>query len=68
MYEAGTINEVGGVENSGTSESFELFGVPAVDIVIHNLDYIYQKLDNIDTSATRSIPVQQFFDRNYENP
>jgi len=68
LYEAGTINEVGGVENSGTSESFELFGVPAVDIVIHNLDYIYQKLDNIDTSATRSIPVQQFFDRNYENP
>ena len=68
LYVAGTINEVGGVENSGTSESFELFGVPAVDIVIHNLDYIYQKLDNIDTSASRSIPVQQFFDRNYENP
>jgi hypothetical protein len=67
IYNAGTTTEVAGVENSGTSESFSI-SVSSVDIVIHALGYIYQKLSNVDTSTSRSLPIQQQEDRQYENP
>jgi hypothetical protein len=67
VYQAGTTTEVAGVENSGTSETFSI-NVGSVDIVIHNLNYLYQKLFAIDTTSDRSIPIQQQIDRQYENP
>ena len=66
VYEAGTIIEVAGVENSGTS--FSSF-IPAlsVDIVIFNVQYIAIKLESINTTSDVTLPIQQQFDRNYEN-
>jgi len=67
VYESGTTTELAGIENSGTSFSATV-GVPAVDIVLMSLEFVYQKIENIDTSSSTTVPVQQFFDRNYENP
>lgn len=67
IYEAGTTNEVAGVENSGTSESFQIF-VPSVDIVVHSLNYEYLRVPGVDTSVNATVPIQQRFDRNYANP
>lgn len=67
VYDTGTTTEVAGVENSGTSETFSI-NVAAVDIVIHALGFVYQRLDNVNTSTDRSIPIQQQEDRQYENP
>lgn len=67
IYDVGTTTEVAGVENSGTSEVFSI-NVATVDIVIHALGYIYQRLESIDTSNDRSLPIQQQEDRQYNNP
>ncbi len=68
VYEAGTINEVGGVENSGTVESFDLLGIAAVNIVILALEFEYLRLENVPTLSDITLPIQQLPDRNYENP
>lgn len=67
VYDAGTTTEVAGVENSGTSEAFSI-SVSSVDIVIHALGFIYQRLDGVNTSTDRSLPIQQQEDRQYNNP
>ena len=67
IYEAGTTTEVAGVENSGTSEVFAI-SVPSVDIVLHALGYLNQRSSNVDTTANLTLPVQQTFDRQYDNP
>jgi hypothetical protein len=67
VYQAGTTTEVAGVENSGTSETFSI-SVSSVDIVLHALAFIYQRLDAVNTSTDRSIPIQQQEDRQFENP
>jgi hypothetical protein len=67
VYQAGTTTEVAGVENSGTSEVFSI-SVSSVDIVIHSLGFIYQRLEAVATSTDRSIPIQQQEDRQFENP
>jgi hypothetical protein len=67
VYSSGTTTEVAGVENSGTSETFSI-SVPSVDVVIHALGFIYQRLEAVNTSTDRSIPIQQQEDRQYENP
>jgi hypothetical protein len=67
VYNAGTITELAGVENSGTTFSTTL-QVSSVDIVIHALGYEYQKIEGADTSANLALPIQQRFDRNYRNP
>lgn len=67
IYQAGTTTEVAGVENSGTSEVFSI-SVSSVDIVIHSLGFIYQRLEAVATSTDRSIPIQQQEDRQFENP
>jgi hypothetical protein len=67
VYDAGTTTEVAGVENSGTSEAFSI-NVSSVDIVIHALGFIYQRLEGVSTSSDRSIPIQQQEDRQFENP
>ena len=67
--------ELAGVENAtdGTSNNrsftFSLSAGSIVDIVIVNITYENQRIDayTIPGSAT-SIPIQQRFDRNYNNP
>ena len=65
VYESGTINELGGVENSGTT--FNL-GIQAnsVDVRIIKDDYVYIKVIGIDmTQGNVSLPINQKIDRNY---
>ena len=66
VFDAGTTTEVAGVENSGTSEGFSIT-IPLVDIVIHKEDYNYLRINSVNTSSDLTLPVQQRFDRNYEN-
>jgi hypothetical protein len=67
VYQAGTITELAGVENSGTSFT-ALIDDPSVDIVIFNVQYIAIKLESVDTTVNTTLPIQQQFDRNFENP
>ena len=67
VFDAGTTTEVAGVENSGTTFSANI-AVSSVDIVVHNLSYEYLKIEGADTSANLTLPIQQRFDRNYNNP
>lgn len=67
VFTAGTTTEIAGVENSSTSESF-IISESSVDIVIHHIDYVYQKIEGANTSSNLTLPIQQRLDRNYENP
>ena len=68
VYEAGTITEVAGVENSSTSFSV-LLQTPSVDVVIHKEDYVHVRVEGLDmASADVALPVSQQFDRDYRNP
>jgi hypothetical protein len=66
VFEAGTTTEVAGVENSGTTFTANI-SASSVDIVIHNVAYEYQKIEGADTSANLTLPIQQRFDRSYQN-
>lgn len=66
IYEAGTSNEIAGIESSGTTFSTTI-QVPAVDITIFKEDRIPVYLSNQDTSADLSLPIQQRVDRFYQN-
>lgn len=62
--------ELAGVENSGTTFSFNYnytTDVP-VDVYIHNVTYKWLGLSSTLTANGVTLPVQQQFDRNYENP
>jgi len=68
VYDSGTITELAGVENSGTSFSASV-QASSIDVVILKEDYVYIRVNAIDmTSGDVSLPVSQQFDRNYENP
>ena len=67
VYQAGTIIEVAGVEDSGTSFS-AFIAIPSVDVVIFNVQYLPIKLESVDTTINTTLPIQQQFDRNFENP
>jgi len=67
----GTTTELGGIENSTTSFSYQyIYSVGVyVDIVIMSLNYQYYTINNyLLTSVDSSIPVQQIYDRVFENP
>lgn len=67
-YTAGTDTELAGVENSGTSFSSTV-DAASVDIVIHKEDYQNIRIEAVDMSGGDvSVPVQQVFDRQYNNP
>lgn len=68
IYDAGTANEVAGIETSGVSFSSSI-SVNTVDVVVHSVNYVNIKVKNIDmTSGDVSLPISQVFDRTYENP
>jgi hypothetical protein len=67
VYQAGTVNEVAGAENSTTSFS-DSINANTVDVVILKEDYVNIKIKNIDmTTGDVSLPVVQHFDTAYEN-
>jgi len=71
IYTAGTTTELDGVENSGTSFAFTYTFTAStfVDIVIHNIEYDYIKLEDVLLgSSNANLPIQQSKDRWYNNP
>jgi hypothetical protein len=75
VYRAGTTTEIAGIENvvdgSVDDRTFDFSDAAgnSVDIVVHNIEYVYIKISNFTIPATdSSIPIQQQFDRNYSNP
>lgn len=71
IYTHGTITELAGIENSGTSFEYQ-YNYSAgtyVDIVIHKPEYLYYRIDNyLLANGDASIPISQQFDRQYANP
>lgn len=70
---AGTTTDVTGIENTsgsmGGQYSFTTSQGTLVDIVVHNLDYQFYRLDGYTVpSSDATLPIQQVFDRNYSNP
>ena len=72
VYTHGTITDLAGEENNTTgtfSWAYDYAPNTYVDIVIHNIQYEYLRLENILlTTGGLSIPIQQRYDRNYRNP
>ncbi len=68
VYNQGTTTEVAGTEDVTSGTFTTGISVSSVDIVIHALGYLNQRLINVDTSTNRTIPIQQTIDRQYENP
>lgn len=68
VYDAGTTTEVAGVENSLGGTFAASISVASVDVNIHNLDYQFIRLTGLNTSSDLTVPVQQTFDRQFENP
>ncbi len=69
VYEAGTTTEVAGQESVTTGTFSTSVEVNSVDIVIHSLDFLYQKLEGVDTSSGDvTLPIQQRTDRQFLNP
>ena len=62
--------ELAGVENSGTTFSFDYnyTGDVPVDVFIHNIEYVWIGIESTLTANGVTIPIQQRFDRNYVNP
>jgi len=67
VYESGTTTEIAGIENSTTQFTDATIAVDSVDIVIHNVEFEYLRLEAVDTTANVSLPIQQRFDRGYRN-
>lgn len=77
VYSGGTINEVAGIENvvsasvGANNNDFTFQSSPGgnVDIVIISTTFENQRIDNyLVPNTDASIPIQQSFDRNYNNP
>jgi hypothetical protein len=69
IYEAGTTTEIAGQENVTTGQFSTSIQTNAVDIVVFALQYQPVRLTNIDTSSGNvTLPIQQRFDRYYNNP
>lgn len=67
IYESGTANEIAGQENVTTGTFSTNVEVDFVTIVIMAIDYKFFRLDNINITSNTIIPIQQTFDRNYDN-
>ncbi len=65
-----TGQEIAGTESSGTtfSHQYQYTSDANVHIIIHHLNFIWQRIDGLVLSNTnQSIPIQQQPDRNYSN-
>jgi hypothetical protein len=69
VYDQGTGDAIDGVESSSTSFAFSDTAANVVDIRIFHLSYLPADIEGFTIPASNtSIPVQQVFDRNYNNP
>ena len=71
VYRASDDVELFGVENSsGGTVSYEYNAVGEVPVYIHihNIQYVFIRLELTLGTVSQSVPVQQRFDRNYSNP
>ena len=68
ILNAGTNTEIAGEEDVTTGKfTFSVTSGQNVDIVIHNLYYVYQKIFNFSTTSDTTLPVSRTIDRNYVN-
>ena len=68
VFEAGTTNEVTGQEDVTSGTFTNAINVSPVDIRFVSLDYKIFTFYNIDLSNSKTINIQQFYDRTYKNP
>lgn len=72
IYSSGTTTELAGVESTIASTfqySYTYSASTFVDIVVHNVGYVYYRVDAYELGAAdASLPIAQIFDRNYSNP
>lgn len=68
VYEAGTQNEVAGQESVTTGTFSNTISVPTIDIRLLSLSQEILKFSSVDMSNDTTIDVQQFIDRQYDNP
>lgn len=59
--------ELDGIESAASSFVFSVASGTTINIVIHNLYYVYQRIQTTPTSDGE-IPINQVVDRNYDNP
>ena len=65
--------ELAGIEDAtdGTTDdrsfSFSLEVGTVVDIVIHNKNYRYLRIEDFELTETQDLPITQIFDRSYDN-
>jgi len=67
IFEAGTTIPVDGIEES--EETFTAFAVNvnSVDVVVHSIAYEYLRVAGVNTTNNVELPIQQRFDRSYQN-
>jgi hypothetical protein len=71
IVETGTVDELAGIESSGTSFTYQYVYVTDVDVdvIIHHVSYIPIRLVGVTlTDASSTQTVQQTVDGNYGNP
>lgn len=73
IFAAGTDTELAGTESTDVDGLFDYVYnyTPStfVDIVVHNIQYVYYRVDGYELGAENgTLPIQQSFDRNYNNP
>ena len=69
ILEAGTTTEIAGEEDVTTGGfTFSVSSGQTVDIVVHNLYYVYQKVSSYSTNTDTTLPLSRTIDRNYVNP
>ena len=71
IYAHNTTTELYGLESkaAGVDPAYSYTSPQAVDIVVHNVDYNYFRINNFSLAAAdATLPVSQVFDRNYRNP
>ncbi len=74
VFLEGTTTEVAGIEDAtdGTTDdrsfTFSLQSTTVVDLVIHSIKYVSQRIESFTVPGTDTdLPIQQQFDRNYLN-
>tara|TARA_R110002126_G_scaffold4762_7_gene24733 strand:+ start:1963 stop:3894 length:1932 start_codon:yes stop_codon:yes gene_type:complete len=66
VFDSTTLEALGGVEDSDLSGTFTMpISANSVNIVVHHLEYEWLSLPSVDTSSSKSILIQQRFDRGY---
>lgn len=70
IYRTSDMVELAGVEDSGTSFGYNYTWTADVNVIvmIHHINYLTLRIPAVLTSSDTTIPIQQIFDRNYNNP